>query len=440
MAVPITILGCQYETTGYGEEIRAIILNLAKNPDIDLRTIDLPVNFDRLRINIEKPKGSLLAYRFPDGIKYYDTTLPDSVCAKLTHLLLHPTCGFPDHEYYQRQIYEPHGMLMIHCSPIADDNERFTIYSDILRKYPYLIGRTTFETSRIQKRWVDECNKMDEIHVQSEFNKKAFEESGVKKPIYVFPCGSNPKVFKYRPKEYITNKNVLRYFKKGMFNFVSIFEAHFENIWRKGLDVLLKGYLRAFSAADLVNLSVKTNLKQNELDILVDRANKDGINKSEDDLPSVTLVKEYYTIEDLATLYNVADAFVLPSRGEGLGIPYLEAMFSGCPTIGTRFSGNVDFMNDDNSILVEVEEVFGCNKKNFPSQSEYWDLELATPSFEDLAVKMRDVFENIEEYKNKIMAKREEVSREWSSENKVGDIARRVLEISGEKGIEGDPW
>jgi hypothetical protein len=59
----------------------------------------------------------------------------------------------------------------------------------------------------------------------------------------------------------------------------------------------------------------------------------------------------------LPRLYASADAFVLPSRGEGWGRPYMEAMAMGVPTIGSRWSGNLDFMHDGNSWLVDGDVV-----------------------------------------------------------------------------------
>ena len=55
---------------------------------------------------------------------------------------------------------------------------------------------------------------------------------------------------------------------------------------------------------------------------------------------------------EMAALYRSVDAFVLPSRGEGWGRPYMEAMASGLATIGTRGSGNDDFMNEGNCFLI----------------------------------------------------------------------------------------
>ena len=43
---------------------------------------------------------------------------------------------------------------------------------------------------------------------------------------------------------------------------------------------------------------------------------------------------------EMAALYRSVDAFVLASRGEGWGRPWMEAMTTGLPTIDTRGSGN----------------------------------------------------------------------------------------------------
>ncbi|HOQ47997.1 MAG TPA: asparagine synthase (glutamine-hydrolyzing) [Bryobacteraceae bacterium] len=50
--------------------------------------------------------------------------------------------------------------------------------------------------------------------------------------------------------------------------------------------------------------------------------------------------------EDKIDLFNLADVFVMPSRGEGFGIVHLEAMACGVPTIGSKLDGSRDALRD----------------------------------------------------------------------------------------------
>lgn len=50
--------------------------------------------------------------------------------------------------------------------------------------------------------------------------------------------------------------------------------------------------------------------------------------------------------EDIPTYFSISDVFVRPSLSEGLGNSFLEAMYFGLPTVGTRVGGIPDFLKD----------------------------------------------------------------------------------------------
>ena len=105
-------------------------------------------------------------------------------------------------------------------------------------------------------------------------------------------------------------------------------------IWRKGIDVLLAAWARAFGPDDDVRLVVK--------DFGVDGAYRGQTAGDEvralaarDDVAPVTYLTEDLPADELPALYRAADVVVLPYRGEGFCLPALEAMACGVPVIHT---------------------------------------------------------------------------------------------------------
>jgi glycosyltransferase involved in cell wall biosynthesis len=64
-------------------------------------------------------------------------------------------------------------------------------------------------------------------------------------------------------------------------------------------------------------------------------------------------------------LYAAMDAMVLPTHGEGWGLPLMEAMASGLPTIATNWSGHLEYMNEHNSILIPLAGFVPAQGKDF---------------------------------------------------------------------------
>jgi glycosyltransferase involved in cell wall biosynthesis len=108
--------------------------------------------------------------------------------------------------------------------------------------------------------------------------------------------------------------------------------------------------------------------------------------------PDVHVVDRSLSGEELAGLMAACDCYASLHRAEGFGLTMAEAMAIGKPVIGTGYSGNVDFMNSENSYLVDyaIGRV-GPDCEIYPPEGEW-----AEPDLEHAAALMRRVYEDRE--------------------------------------------
>ena len=67
--------------------------------------------------------------------------------------------------------------------------------------------------------------------------------------------------------------------------------------------------------------------------------------------PDIHVIDRSLSGDELNGLMAACDCYVSLHRSEGFGLTLAEAMSIGKPTIGTGYSGNLDFMNAENSYL-----------------------------------------------------------------------------------------
>ena len=272
------------------------------------------------------------------------------------------------------------------------------------------IGYSMLEVTGIPQEWVRQANLMDEVWVPSEFNKLTFQNSGVRVPIHVVPLGIDPAYFSPTIRGNKLNET---------FTFLSIFE------WgeRKAPEILLKAFSDEFSIDEPVVLVCKINNfdggvnVKNEIEKLGLRSNGGRIFIAEN-----AILKNY----DLGALYTSADCFVLPTRGEGWGMPILEAMACGLPVIATNWSAQRDFMNERNSFSIEVERMIPSSAKCPYYEGFQW----AEPSYEHLRYQMRWVFENQSEALAKGQFAASDVRTNWTWRNTANAITERIKSLS----------
>jgi glycosyltransferase involved in cell wall biosynthesis len=281
------------------------------------------------------------------------------------------------------------------------------------------VGICMFETDRLPAGWAAACNGMDEVWVPSEFNRETFTRSGVApEKLHVIPFGIDAST--YDPQtvqpQYVPGR-------RG-FTFLSVFQ------WseRKGWDVLLKAYLKAFSAQDDVCLVLRTYSDREDATPIRERVYRFVLEcgYDPDQSPAIVILDDFITDDSMPSLYRAADAFVLPTRGEGWGIPYIEAMASGLPVIATRWSAHLDFMNDENGYLIDIDGLVPLNpaiarENPFYTPDQKW----AEPSVTHTARLMRQVFEQRDEAKARGVRARRDIIENWPLE-------RTALWITGQ--------
>lgn len=274
---------------------------------------------------------------------------------------------------------------------------------DLQKLAKYRVGRTMFEAARIPAEWLEYCNAMDEVWVPSTFNLESFAASGVpERKLRVVPEGVHTNLY-YEGAEPLKLPGM-----RG-FNFLSMFE------WcdRKGPDVLLKAFVSEFKADEDVALIIKAYRRPDPnadlLTVVADFIER-TLQKRIEDIPPIILLPGFLPNRMIPRLYASADAFVLPSRGEGWGRPYMEALACGCPVIATRWSGQLDFLNDRNSFLIDATvESTPANVDIEVFAGQRW----AEPNVEHLRELMRYVFNHRQEAKARASVGTQEMYRLW---------------------------
>lgn len=279
-------------------------------------------------------------------------------------------------------------------------------------KHGYRIGYTMLETTGIPVEWVRGCNSVDELWVPTEFNKWTFQRSGVTVPVNVMPLSLiDTDHFNTR----IRGMKI-----EGLFTFLSIFE------WgeRKSPEILLRAFNRAFRSSDPVVLICKYSNSDPGVN---PEAIIRGLNLDPDGGRIVYSVNESVPYYQVAQLYRSADCFVLPTRGEGWGMPLLEAMACGIPVIASYWSAQQAFMDADNSFPLQVSLT--------PAEAKcpyYTGFQWALPDEDHLVTLLRSAYENQDATREKGAQAARDVIDFWSLERAAERMRARIAALNPE--------
>lgn len=299
------------------------------------------------------------------------------------------------------------------------------------RDFRFVIGRTMFETDRLNVEHVRRCNRMDSVWVPTDFHVSSFVQSGVdpSKVIKIIQPVDveffNPAL--YEPLSLASIGDLVlgtkpAFLSSKVFAFLSVFKWEH----RKGWDVLLNAYLKEFSKDDNVVLYLLTNAYHCDRDfdnMIVEFVEDSGLEKPAKGWAPIYVIDSHIAQVDFPRVYKAVDAFVLPTRGEGWGRPVVEAMAMALPVIVTNWSGPTEYLTEENSYPLPVEEM--SEVKEGPFKGHLW----AEPSVSKLRALMRRVVSNVEEAEAKGRKAREDMVRRFAPEVVAGIVADHIESI-----------
>ncbi|GMF11759.1 unnamed protein product [Phytophthora lilii] len=265
-----------------------------------------------------------------------------------------------ERDFYWRLKQRKIAIAICHSEPGAWEPAHYRTSRCPPEKALYKVGRTMFETDRVPKGWPDRMNKMNEIWVPTKFQEKVFVDGGVRpEAVKVVPEVVDIEFFDPDKVEKVYDLASETAFEmtEETTVYLSIFKWEERKAWR----VLLKAYFQAFSAEDDVALVLLTNgyhsasSSAGDFMNVIEEFSLETVGKPLSELPHVHVLPPHIPQEAMPSLYKAADAFVLPSRGEGWGRPHVEAMAMERPVIATFWSGTTEYMTEDNSYPLRID-------------------------------------------------------------------------------------
>jgi len=219
------------------------------------------------------------------------------------------------------------------------------------------VGMTAgVETDICNPKWIDACNQMNLVIVPSTFFKQTLESSGkLTVPIVVGPESFSDEV----------KSDVQSSFDFSTpFNFLMVSQMTGNNPEndRKNILYTLKWICEQFRNDSQVGVVLKTNASRNtkiDRNVVLNTVGQAVSQIRPGPNPKIHIVHGQLSDVEVVALYRhpKIKALVSATRGEGYGLPLVEAAASGLPVIATNWSGHLDFLNVGRFLSVDYSLV-----------------------------------------------------------------------------------
>jgi glycosyltransferase involved in cell wall biosynthesis len=303
------------------------------------------------------------------------------------------------------------------------DTNLICVNADQLPSFTYDIGPEFFRDRYSIGMWFWELNTfpdhlhgafevVQEVWVASDFVRAAVAAT-TKLPVLTIPLPVETRQDLGEPPPYIRPDQFMFLFS---FDFLSVFD-------RKNPLGVVEAFQRAFEPSEgpaLVLKSINGEHALRELEQLryASRGRSD-----------IVVVDEYVSAREKDALTARCDCYVSLHRSEGFGLTMAEAMAWGKPVIATGYSGNLEFMDGENSYLVP----FTLGETRETSRPYPPALEWAEPDLDEAARLMRHVYENPTEARKKGARGQMRIRKDHSPQRTGEFIAEQLERIEADR-------
>ena len=332
----------------------------------------------------KKRQVNLLEYKWEDGRKYYVSPVTgkpggnsfgySTGCKLMEKALL--TQGWeltPEADIYIHYVF-PHKF-----APVMG---KFNVFY------------TMWESEILPEDVHEPFHEADMIVVPSENSRLAALSSGTKKPIRIAKHGIDTEFWTFKKRTHSPGET-MRFLWLGAPNI------------RKGYDILTLAWYQEFKrTADNVELYMKSSLFKSE--------GKRTL------MPKFKAIMDTRSVsrEELRQIYHDAHVFVFPTRGEGIGMPPLEAMCTGLPVLCPDWGAMGDYIDQRHAYPLMydmIEAEYGCMT------------EVCNVDVDHLKFIMRGVFDDYNSASEKGVRAAHFVREKFNLE-KMGEAITEVLE------------
>lgn len=238
------------------------------------------------------------------------------------------------------------------------------------------IGYWLWELENFPRDWRCAFDLVDEVWVPTMFVRDAIG-AATAKPVLRMPMAIEPSLPVGMDRAH---------FGLPSDDFIFLFSYDFNGfVSRKNPEAVVAAFQQAFGdGAKKVRLLLKSSNGRRFRDQL------EALQRSIADDPRIELRDGFLSREEMFGLQNAIDCFVSLHRAEGFGLGLAECMYLGKPVIATGYSGNMDFMNRDNSLPVDYR-LIPLRSGDYPYwRGQHW----AEPDVAHAARLMRQIHED----------------------------------------------